>query len=47
MITRRSVEIIQQPASAVTALYLCFAVVPVLRFAGNALCILFYTLGGS
>jgi GPH family glycoside/pentoside/hexuronide:cation symporter len=41
----RNGQIIQQPASAVTALYLCFAVVPVLLFAGNALCILFYRLG--
>lgn len=39
-------QIIQQPASAVTALYLCFAVVPVVLFGGNALCIAFYKLGG-
>lgn len=39
-------QIIEQPASAVTALYICFAVVPVALFACNALCIFFYKLGG-
>jgi GPH family glycoside/pentoside/hexuronide:cation symporter len=39
-------QIIQQPASAVSALYICFAVLPVILFACNAACILFYKLGG-
>jgi GPH family glycoside/pentoside/hexuronide:cation symporter len=39
--------IIQQPDSAVSALYACFAVIPVALFALNALCILFYPLGGK
>lgn len=42
----RNGQIIQQPASAVTALYLCFAVVPIALFACNAACIAFYKLGG-
>lgn len=38
--------IIQQPTSAVTALYICFAILPVILFACNAACIWFYNLGG-
>ena len=38
--------IIQQPTSAVTALYICFAILPVILFACNAACIWFYKLGG-
>jgi GPH family glycoside/pentoside/hexuronide:cation symporter len=39
-------QIIQQPASAISGLYICFAALPVLMFALNALCIWFYPLGG-
>lgn len=38
--------IIQQPESAVTALYFCFTIVPVVFAALNAACICFYPIGG-
>ncbi len=40
-------QIIEQPASVVTALYVCFAVLPVALFACNATCIWFYGLGNA
>ncbi|MEO9634519.1 MAG: MFS transporter [Parasphingorhabdus sp.] len=39
-------EIVQQPESAVFALYFCFAILPVFFFACNAVCISFYKIGG-
>ncbi|MET0241222.1 MAG: MFS transporter [Sphingobium sp.] len=38
--------LVDQPESAVFALYLCYALLPVGLFLCNALCIWFYTLGG-
>lgn len=38
-------QLVQQPASAVSALYTCFALLPVALFLLNALCIWFYPLG--
>jgi GPH family glycoside/pentoside/hexuronide:cation symporter len=42
----RNGALVEQPASAVAALYLCYALLPVGLFLMNALCIWFYTLGG-
>ncbi|ASK89318.1 MFS transporter [Sphingorhabdus sp. SMR4y] len=39
-------EIVEQPESAVNALYFCFTILPVFFFACNAICISFYKIGG-
>lgn len=39
-------QIIEQPETAVNALYISFAILPVFFFACNALCISFYKIGG-
>jgi len=39
-------QIIEQPESAINALYYCFTLVPVFFAVCNALCISFYTIGG-
>jgi GPH family glycoside/pentoside/hexuronide:cation symporter len=39
-------QIVAQPGSAISALYTCFSLLPVVLFAANAACIWFYTLGG-
>ncbi|ATW03378.1 MFS transporter [Sphingorhabdus sp. YGSMI21] len=39
-------DIVQQPESAVNALYFCFTILPVFFFACNAICISFYKIGG-
>jgi GPH family glycoside/pentoside/hexuronide:cation symporter len=39
-------QIIEQPDSAVNALYFCFAILPVIFFICNAVCISFYNIGG-
>jgi len=45
-IPTRNGQIVQQPDSAVGALYACYAMLPLALFACNAMCIWFYTLGG-
>lgn len=40
-------QIIEQPESAVNALYFCFTLLPVLFFVCNAICISFYNIGGK
>jgi len=45
-IPTRNGALVEQPATVVAALTLCFAVLPVLLFVGNAVCIWFYDLGG-
>ncbi|HEX7873091.1 MAG TPA: MFS transporter [Sphingobium sp.] len=45
-IPTRNGALVEQPQSAVDALYLCYALLPVGLFCCNALCIWFYTLGG-
>jgi GPH family glycoside/pentoside/hexuronide:cation symporter len=45
-IPTRNGALVEQPASAVHALYICYALIPVGLFLMNALCIWFYTLGG-
>ncbi|MFZ2998687.1 MFS transporter [Sphingobium sp.] len=42
----RNGALVEQPESAVHALYICYALIPVGLFLLNALCIWFYTLGG-
>ncbi len=45
-IPTRNGEIVQQPDSAISAFYICFAILPVFLFAGNAFCALQYKIGG-
>ncbi len=45
-IPTRNGALVEQPQSAVSALYICYAVLPVALFLCNALFIWFYTLGG-
>ncbi|MDI1294617.1 MAG: MFS transporter [bacterium] len=42
----RNGALVEQPASGVAALYICYAVIPVVLFLMNALCIWFFILGG-
>jgi GPH family glycoside/pentoside/hexuronide:cation symporter len=44
-IPTRNGALVQQPHSAIMALYACYTVVPVVLFLCNAACIYFYTLG--
>ncbi len=45
-IPTRNGEIIDQPESAITAFYVCFAIFPVILSLGNAFCAWKYSLGG-